>query len=377
MSLASVAAPALTRRSLIAGAVAALAGGALWSVQRAHASGTLLSAYEDVRGDQFIGGIQLETGKIFGARIPMRAHGCAIDPTDPQRVMFFARRPGTRAFEYRRDTQQVRTAFTTPDGRHLAGHGVFSHDGQWLYTPEHDYAQTRGWVIVRDARTFATVAAIDTQGIDPHEIAWAPGTSRLLVANGGILTHPRTFRRKLNIDTMDPSFCVIDTTNGTCLEQWRLPDHLLSIRHLAVTHSGMAAIGLQYEGEITNAPGIVALYRPAQGLQLLTAPREERARHRGYVASVAVNETNDLVAAACPYGDGVACWSLQSGEYLGFITAGEAYGIASLEDDGMIASQRDGSLFTFSDQQLRSRVQFPDAARRIRWDDHWVRVATT
>src|SRR5690606_14933154 len=119
-----------------------------------------------------------------------------------------------------------------------------------------------GVVVVRDARNFGVVGELATNGIDPHEVAWMPDHRSLLVANGGILTHPRSFRRKLNIPTMDPSLCLLDARSGECKEQWRLPDHLLSIRHVSTTSSGVTAIGLQYEGKKEQAPGIVALYRP-------------------------------------------------------------------------------------------------------------------
>src|SRR5690606_9934738 len=262
------------------------------------------------------------TEEIFGARVPIRAHGCAVHPTDPNRVLFFARRPGTEAFELDRSTMQARTVFTTQEGRHLAGHGAYSENGDLIFTPEHDYEHERGVVVVRDTRNFAVVGEIDTNGIDPHEVAWMPDRRSLLVANGGIMTHPRSFRRKLNIPTMDPSLCVLDADSGECKEQWRLPDHLLSIRHVSMTSSGITAVGLQYQGTNERAPGIVALYRPgAAGKQaqfrLLTAPAEETSRFQGYVASVAISEAHDLIAAACPYGGGVACWSLRDERYLG------------------------------------------------------------
>jgi hypothetical protein len=367
----------LKRRSFLLGSAAVLGVGGgfgAWSLrERRH--GTLLSAFENARGDQFAGGVSLDTGAIFGARIPMRAHGCAIDPTDPLRVIFFARRPGTQAFELRRDTLQVRTIFETTAGQHLAGHGLFSRDGRLLYTPEHDYARGRGIISVRDSRSFAVVGEIDTRGIDPHEIAWGADGASLLVANGGIMTHPRTFRRKLNIPTMDPSLCRIDAARGECLEQWRLDDHLLSIRHLAPDADGSTAIGLQYEGEPHDAPGIVALYRPGHGLRLLTAPPAERLKFRGYVASVAISQTNDLIAAACPYGSGVACWSLAGANYLGFISAHETYGLSPLADGAMVASQRDGTAYVLDENRLRSQFLNLDDAASIRWDDHWVSVA--
>lgn len=333
--------------------------------------GTLLSGFEDARGDQYIGGLSLADGRVFGARIPVRAHGCALDPRDPQRAIFFARRPGTQAFVLDLASQRARLAFETTAGRHFAGHGVFSTDGTLLYTPEHDYERKRGVLGVRDARDFRLVGEIETQGLDPHDIAWLPGHGRLLVANGGILTHPRTFRRKLNIDTMDPSLCAIDAASGECLEQWRLGDHQLSIRHLSVASDGTAAVGLQYEGARSPKPSVVALYRPQRGLTLLEAPSEALASMAGYVASVCVSDAHDLVAASCPYGKGIVCWTRQ-GVFRGVVPAAEAYGLSRLADGSVYVSQRDGLAFELDETRLRSQFVKVVASEAIRWDDHWV-----
>jgi hypothetical protein len=371
----------LSRRHFVlasASTAAFAAGGVLISSRGGAHTGTLLSAFEDAKGDQYVGGLSLRDEKVFGTRVPMRAHGCAVHPTDPNRVLFFARRPGTQAFELDRSTLRVRTAFTTQPGQHLAGHGAYSSNGEFVFTPEHDYERARGVVVVRDARTFAVVAEISTQGIDPHELAWLPDGQSLLVANGGIMTHPRTFRRKLNLPSMDPSLCVLDATSGECKEQWRLPDHLLSIRHIAMTSDGTTAVGLQYEGNKENVPGIVALYRPLASrtkFRLLTAPAEEIRRFAGYVASIAISETHDLIAAACPYGGGVACWSLRDERYQGFIAASETYGLSRVADGSILASQRDGTAFDLDETRLRSQFLKISSSQPIRWDDHWVATA--
>lgn len=367
------------RRFLLASASlgAVATGGLLFSSQSNARPDTLLSAFEDARGDQYVGGLSLRNEEVFGTRVPMRAHGCAVHPNDPNRVLFFARRPGTQAFELDRTTMKASTVFTTREGRHLAGHGTYSANGDLLLTPEHDYERARGVVVVRDARNFAVVGEMDTHGIDPHEIAWMPDGRSLLVANGGIMTHPRSFRRKLNIPTMDPSLCVLDAESGDCKEQWRLPDHLLSIRHVAMTSDGITAVGLQYEGNKQAVPGIVALYRPGvSGKQarfsLLTAPAEETPRFQGYVASVAISAAHDLIAAACPYAGGVACWSLRDERYLGFIAASETYGLSRLADGSILASQRDGTAYGLDETRLRSQFLKIASAQPIRWDDHWL-----
>ena len=111
---------------------------------------------------------------------------------------------------------------------------------------------------------FAVVGEIDTHGIDPHEVAWLPDGRSLLVANGGIMTHPRTFRRKLNIPTMDPSLCVLDAA------QRRVPRAMATARSSAQhsppragerRHAPRSACSTKETKQQT--PGIVALYRPA------------------------------------------------------------------------------------------------------------------
>jgi hypothetical protein len=202
----------------------------------------------------------------------------------------------------------------------------------------------------------------------------SPDAQRLVVANGGIMTHPRSYRRKLNIPTMDPSLCILDASSGERLEQWRLTDHLLSIRHLAPTVDGAIAVGLQYEGAPENAPSVAAIYRPGSGLNLLDVPASARPQLHGYVASIAVSEAADVIAAACPYGKGLACWSLSSGDYIDFVAAAETYGVSRLADGSIIASQRDGTVYDVSDARSHTRFVTLDRERPIRWDDHWTSV---
>jgi hypothetical protein len=332
--------------------------------------GVLLSGFEDLPGNQYVGGLTLPDGRVFGHKVPARVHGNAIDPLHPQRVLFFARRPGTDVFELDLATMQMRPAFTTQAGRHLAGHGLFSADGSVLFTSEHEYDTPRGVIGIRDARDFRILGEIDTQGIDPHEFAWMPDGKTLVVANGGILTHPRTFRQKLNIPTMDPSLVLIDVASGRCLEQLRLPDHLLSVRHLAVMHNGSVAVGLQYEGEPLAAPSVAALYRPGDGLRLLPAPESAKNQLHGYVASIAASEPLGLIAAACPQGAGVARWTADTGEFVDFVASAEVYGVAASRDGELLASQRDGTAFSMAARHSSHALSL-HLTQPLRWDDHW------
>lgn len=354
---------AKTRREFLHGTAllltAALTG---CSLTRTH-RGVLLSAYENARGEQFVGGIRLSNLEVFGANIPMRAHGCAVDPRDAQRVIFFARRPGADAYVLALSTLKLTHAFTTPGGRHLAGHGVFSRDGQWLFTPEHDYENARGIIAVRDARDFKIEAELDSGGLDPHEVVLFG--EELAVANGGIMTHPRSYRRKLNIDSMDSSFVLLDGRSGKLIEQHRLDNHLLSIRHLSVLDAQHVAAGLQFEGVPTQTPGLAAMYARGKGFTLLPTPTVALRQSKAYVASVLADPSDQRVLASCPRGRGVATWNA-SGRFEGYLAGEEVYGLSRSADQVLFASQRDGVTL-----DLNGGRRLQPATASIRWDDHW------
>ncbi len=169
--------------------------------------------------------------------------------------------------------------------------------------------------------------------------------------------------------------------SGECKQQWRLPDHLLSIRHVSMTSGGIdrgrPAVRRKQRASAWHR-GVVspghALASQAQ-FRLLTAPAEETPRFQGYVASIAISEAHDLIAAACPYGGGVACWSLRDERYLGFIAASETYGLSRVDDGSILASQRDGTAYGLDESRLRSQFLKIASSQPIRWDDHWVATA--
>ena len=205
-----------SRRNFLIGSALTLGGIAAGTAFKSAANNIrarLLSAFEDARGDQYVGGAVLETQQSSVPRCRcvrmaaqfirlIRSECCSLRGV-PEPWLRTAPRLDESSHRFRNTA-----------GRHLAGHGLFSHDGQRLFTPEYDYEHQRGVLAVRDARDFHIIDEIDTLGLDPHEVAWLPDGRSLLVANGGIMTHPRNFRRKLNIPTMDPSLCAIDASNG-------------------------------------------------------------------------------------------------------------------------------------------------------------------
>ena len=178
--------------------------------------------------------------------MPARGHAAAAHPTKPQAVAF-VRRPGTFASVINCVTSKIETTLYAPKGRHFYGHGTFSANGDWLFTTENNFEVGRGRSGVWDVSArYTRYGEFDSGGIGPHNIKRLPKTDILVIANGGINTHPETGRTKLNIPTMRPNLSYIH--DGTLIEMAQLPAnmHKNSIRHLAVNAKGDVAIGMQW-----------------------------------------------------------------------------------------------------------------------------------
>ena len=174
----------------------------------------LLSAGRDHEG-YFAAGLTITGEKNFSIRLPDRGHDITVSPNGLTAVVF-ARRPGNFAVVIDLVKQRVIRTFSTPTDRHFYGHGVFSADGQFLYTTENDYNDERGVVGVYDVRNdFRCITEYSSGGIGPHEIILLSDKRTLAIANGGILTHPSFPRQKLNLPTIAPNLAYVNALQGT------------------------------------------------------------------------------------------------------------------------------------------------------------------
>ncbi|ASJ76514.1 DUF1513 domain-containing protein [Granulosicoccus antarcticus] len=253
--------------------------------------------------DEYVAVVFDDQAKIV-ASVPIgaRAHGAASH-LQSQRACLFARRPGMFMNTFDRRTPGVHAVTEPVGGRHFYGHGAYSQNGKLLFATENDFDGMRGVLGIYDAsRHYERIGELDTAGVGPHEVLRVPGTSLLLVANGGIHTHPDSGRDKLNIETMEPNLALIDSRDGKLLARHVLPAelHQVSIRHLACADDGVVWFAAQYEGEevaIAGLAGSISIEQSMQsfhagvsgkGLTLVEVPAALQARMTHYVSSVAV-----------------------------------------------------------------------------------------
>ncbi len=236
--------------------------------------------------------------------LPARGHDLVQRPHAKECVVF-ARRPGTFAVAFTPDGSRPPIHFSSRPDRHFFGHGVFSADGRLLFTSENDYEEGRGLIGVRDASGgYRQIGEFASGGIEPHDVCLLSDGRTLVVANGGIETHPASERENLNIATMEPSLTYVDVQTGDLIEEHKLPQtlHKLSIRHLATARGDHVFFGCQYEGPVTEHPPLVGFHRRGSDLHLVEAPGDLYRPMKNYVGSVTADRNGDMVAATSPRG---------------------------------------------------------------------------
>lgn len=332
----------------------------------------LYSASDNQYGRHFLTRLDMASGQLQSCAVPMRGH--AVLPLANDTALLFGRRP---AFECAvvMFTEDQNTPIHATAGRHFNGHGCLSANGDVLFTTENAYDEKRGVLGIRDSQTFQHLGEYDTFGLDPHDVQLMPDGKTLVVANGGIEQHPDFGRRKLNLDTMQPSLVYLDAQTGKKLAEYRLPDRHLSIRHLIATADGSVGVALQYEGDLyRQQPTSLVAWQPSGGeLQLLDISTADVALFNGYMADLAYDPQQQILAVSSPRGNHTSFWSTRERRFLHTHSLPEPSGIAFLpEQQAFLVSDATGSIHRFPSTLQPAPAsllyQFPEQ----RWDNHLV-----
>lgn len=339
---------------------AALAPSARAALTRADA--LYASAYRDPDGRFGIATLTEDGTPVDRSLLPDRAHGLAFAPASGHLVAF-ARRPGTYLMVI--DTTDTRPpqVVTAAEGRHFYGHGCFSPDGRLLFACENDFDAGRGVVGVYAAGAhYVRIGEWSTEGIGPHDLSITDDGRFLIVANGGIATHPDFGRTKLNLDRMEPSLVLLDARDGRLVEKHALPPSLsqLSTRHVDTDGTGRIWFACQYEGPRDDCPPLAGSFAPGEDIRFLSLPEEVTAALALYVGAVAVNRRENLLGLASPKGGVAVTVDLASGAVRDSRPLPEAAGIAPAPT-GFALSAYDGH---FAEKKLS-----------VAWDQHIVALS--
>ena len=329
-----------------------------------------LAAAQRPDGQYELTGLDRDGNRLFQVPLPDRGHAAAAHPLRPEAVAF-ARRPGAFAVVLDCLSGVERTRLIAPTGHHFYGHGVFSTDGRILFTTENDFEAGQGMIGVWDAENeYKRVGAFSSGGVGPHDIRLMPDGLVLVVANGGIETHPDTGRAKLNLPVMRPNLTYLGLS-GAILEQVELSSdqHKNSIRHLAVRADGLVGFALQWQGDGDIFPALVGLHhREAGALRLLEAPAPSQRRTKGYAGSIAFSGGGDLVGFTAPRGNVLQVFDVQTGNLVVEHVITDVCGLSS-HQAGFRFTSGTGTVGWADRDQVG-----PLAMHACQWDNHLVPV---
>ncbi|KQS65370.1 hypothetical protein ASG39_09020 [Rhizobium sp. Leaf371] len=347
--------------------------GAAWAVSLSPAAAAVLSRTDAVFASAFRAGdgaygiaTVSEEGEVIDRHVlPDRAHGLAHSAVSGHTVAF-ARRPGTFAMILDTAVRDEPVVITASEGRHFFGHGCFSADGRLLYATENDFAGNRGMIGFYDGTDgYRRMGEFPTYGIGPHDMTLSPDGRLLVVANGGIETHPDFGRTKLNLDHMEPSLVLIETATGRLVERHVMPPHLrqLSTRHVDIDAGGRIWFACQYEGPRNARPPVAGAFAPGEDIKFLDLPEEAAAALANYVGAIAVHRAEGLVGLASPKGGAVVTVDARTGTFVKLERLADAAGIAPAKRPGFAVSSYDG--------------RFAERTSPIAWDQHIIRTRPT
>lgn len=303
-----------------------------------------------------------------------RGHDVCQHPLYPSSALMFSRRPGYLGIEIDLLSNQITKEFKAAKERHFFGHGCFNKTASALFTTEADMQSGRGKIGIRDAVTYEQIGEYESHGIGPHQLALMPDGNTLVVANGGIHTHPTSGREMLNLDSMDSTLSYIDINNGKLLGAFKVSDSKASIRHLDVSSDGTVAFGLQYQREAvehTNMIPLAGIHAPNKVLQLLDKPEPLIQRMNDYVGSVSISHKHQVAGFTSPRGGVVAFWDTNNHSFKTYHALADVCGITLNADEShFIISNSFGQLRWLNAATLVENKTKRMKLDGVRWDNH-------
>ena len=331
----------------------------------------LVSACTGFDGEHYVAAITDAGELVTQIKLPARAHECLALPDKPGRALVIARRPGDFLLEVDFITGQIVNQVSSEPGYHFYGHGCLLPGGEYICTSENNYDRGAGRLVLRERSSLKVVEALDSGGIGPHQIKVMPDETTLVIANGGILTHPEQPRKKLNLDSMRPNLAYMSLTDGQILDRFELANHRLSIRHLDVCEKGKVVAGLQYQGPKTDINPLLISHQGESQLSPFKGDEDTWLAMAQYVASLCIDSSSDLVAASCPKANLVTLWQLSTGKFLARHKIRDGAGL-TLSERGVWVSNGKGGMFEVNGKHKTSKFQHPT----LRWDNHLTQIHT-
>lgn len=316
---------------------------------------------------------------IHNTKVQFRGHGITLHPNKANRAIMFARRPGSMGVEVDLVSGEVIQQFHCAKHHHLTGHGCFSHDGSMLITSESNYETGQGHIVIRDTKHYQIQKTYPSFGIGPHEIKLLHNENILVIANGGILTHPDSGRKKLNLDSMKPNLTYFDLAKGKRVSTVEYHESKASIRHIDISQDNTVAIGLQmqrFKGYHDKTIALCATHKlGANQINPLDTTKDIYQHLNDYVGSVCVSPKHDIAGFTSPRGNLVLFWHLSKQQLINAFRFQDVCGIAlDIDKTHFVLSNSSGHIRYIRTTDLTENTQLRQSFTGYQFDNHLVTI---
>jgi hypothetical protein len=229
--------------------------------------------------------------------------------------------------------------------------------------------ETSMWIVF-----VGKIGEFPARGMEPHDVALLADGRTMVIANGGIKTHPDSGADELNLPDMKPSLVYVDLATGDLVEEQILAAdlHQLSIRHLALAAGDTVVFGCQYRGPEADAPPLLGFHRRGEKPVIVPAPTGAQTALKNYIGSVSADFSGGIVAASAPKGGLITYWDVGARRFLGSCELNDGCGIAP--------TRHKASFLLTSGQGWLVETEVANAPGEDRrsspyeWDNHAIRV---
>ena len=333
---------------------------------------TALGTWLDKDGKHYVGFLNSRSS----LPMPSRAHDIVVS-ADSSTAFVVARRPGRFIVKLDLQAWAIEEISWSPNGRHVCGHAVLSSDENILYLTENDYEAGIGQIGVYEVGPpLKRLGELPSYGVGPHDILRWSDREFLVVANGGIKTHPNSGTKKLNLESMASSIALIDPYDGYLLAQAYTPDEWqsISIRHMDISRNGLICLGMQWEG-LGDSPALIATWNGSTQLAFVDGMSHEALSLAGYVGSIAFDKSASIIAATSPKGGVIAFWEASSLGPLGTLPLTDVCGLcAGNTERSFVATSGSGIILSITLGDKISASLLSDVTPLQTWDNHITQI---
>lgn len=343
--------------------------------RQARYQATYINGHHDQAGHFFISRFDAEGKELQRMALPEMPHGFAVDPKRASRLVTFPGLTGQFSVVYDVNQGKKLGTLTTRTNRHFNGHGTYSPDGRFIFATENNIETSEGIIGVYDAERFEFIREIPGHGLGPHGMRISADGKMLIVASGGLRTHPSSGKFYFDMNKMRSAVLFIEVATGKLIARREIPIHRLSIRNIYFVDDNRLLVTSQYYGK-REMPKIVGLIEFDQNhigdIEMLDIDEDNLWLMNNYTGGTVID--GDIAAVSCPRGNHLTFWDLKQKRFISSVKITDVSGVQPLGDgEHFIASADIGKLYKVNYKNSKVTAIEQDW-HKVKWTNHMIKI---